>query len=367
MAPFSSLSINTCGFGELSPELVDRILSHLSTDELYRISRVCRFLKMHVDALLLLLFWFLTLYTLFFEDNHLPSLQRVQFRTCFIVSGSVVLQFLLCERWSNLELDLYVQSRYAHDVGVFLESCGYRYEARPGQKSSFQLALQVTRDIIRSYDRLHSHHGIDAVFDFRKGSLTVQLVACVRSVFDVLMSFHSTVVQNFATFEAVYSLFPRATFLDKVTLLTFPPGLDDAECRAAIAKYGEKKRKASDESEFMPGPPTKKSRIILDAFESGPLGFIWDSQNFSCGYDSILTILTDMWSVKPSFWTKEWSSYNAVIDVSIFACAWASRDVGLKSHRNSRFTSRSVHDFFFLVDPSDDPSSPLDESSSLSL
>ena len=35
-----------------------------------------------------------------------------------------------------------------------------------------------------------------------------------------------------------------------------------------------------------------------------PVGLIWDGQNYSCVYDSMLTILYSIWIQEPEVWTK---------------------------------------------------------------
>lgn len=36
--------------------------------------------------------------------------------------------------------------------------------------------------------------------------------------------------------------------------------------------------------------------------DQGPLGFVWDGENYSCAYDSVLTILLSIWMQNPSKW-----------------------------------------------------------------
>jgi len=34
---------------------------------------------------------------------------------------------------------------------------------------------------------------------------------------------------------------------------------------------------------------------------------IWDSQNYSCSYDSLFTILCDIWVYNPTMWTRKFN------------------------------------------------------------
>ena len=47
-------------------------------------------------------------------------------------------------------------------------------------------------------------------------------------------------------------------------------------------------------------PPAKKAKISeASSMFSSPLGLIWDKENYSCGYDSLLVILFDIWKDNP--------------------------------------------------------------------
>ena len=48
---------------------------------------------------------------------------------------------------------------------------------------------------------------------------------------------------------------------------------------------------------------------------SNLLGFIWDSDNWSCAYDSVLTILFNMWFSDPIVWTRKFSESNRFLKV----------------------------------------------------
>ncbi|KAF7982463.1 hypothetical protein HWV62_28017 [Athelia sp. TMB] len=63
------------------------------------------------------------------------------------------------------------------------------------------------------------------------------------------------------------------------------------------------KRKADSSEGAMAA--RKKQRVetgVLSAQESAPYGFIWDSENWSCCYDSLLTILMCIWLDNPKIW-----------------------------------------------------------------
>jgi len=54
---------------------------------------------------------------------------------------------------------------------------------------------------------------------------------------------------------------------------------------------------------------TKKRKTTLGSAiqTNNPMGMIWDSQNYSCSYDSLFTILGDIWVYNPTKWTRKFN------------------------------------------------------------
>ena len=52
-----------------------------------------------------------------------------------------------------------------------------------------------------------------------------------------------------------------------------------------------------------------------DRLSECPLGFIWDSENYSCAYDSLLMILLVIWSEEPSRWKTRFKDMNRVMNI----------------------------------------------------
>jgi len=53
----------------------------------------------------------------------------------------------------------------------------------------------------------------------------------------------------------------------------------------------------------------KRPRINLDIQiqNESPVGLIWDSSDYSCSYDSVFTVLGDIWVYDPTMWSCEFS------------------------------------------------------------
>jgi hypothetical protein len=64
-------------------------------------------------------------------------------------------------------------------------------------------------------------------------------------------------------------------------------------------------------------PPTKKMRVSqASSIVSSPLGLKWDKDNYSCGYDSLLVILFDIWKDNPDVWSdvlRDMNTHGALL------------------------------------------------------
>ena len=58
-------------------------------------------------------------------------------------------------------------------------------------------------------------------------------------------------------------------------------------------------------------PPAKKAKIYKPlSIMPSPLGLTWDGENYSCGYDSLLVILFDIWKDNPQVWSGVFRGLN---------------------------------------------------------
>ena len=57
-------------------------------------------------------------------------------------------------------------------------------------------------------------------------------------------------------------------------------------------------------------PKSKKIRASFGPTPEIPVGILWDSVNYSCSYDSLLTILCEIWIYNPKSWTKTFYSFG---------------------------------------------------------
>jgi len=82
---------------------------------------------------------------------------------------------------------------------------------------------------------------------------------------------------------------------------------------------------------------TKKAKVVedLSGDVEGPQGLIWDGENYSCAYDSVITILLAIWSSEPAKWKGQFKDMNMVMNVLATGFYRASENRGtLESARN---------------------------------
>ncbi|RDB22527.1 hypothetical protein Hypma_009996 [Hypsizygus marmoreus] len=170
------------------------------------------------------------LYRRDFTDCEYAAFRSLQATTGTLISGSTMLEFFGTNTFSVADLDLFVQHTFGKEVGLWLISIGYLYRPRQAQHKDFNTAYAHP-----DYDCDYGGQGIGDVYNFsRSGSRNVQLVTGLYSAFELILSFHSTLVMNFATHRTAYSLFPFATFVQR-RALSRP--LSTAAERDAKAKY----------------------------------------------------------------------------------------------------------------------------------
>ena len=83
---------------------------------------------------------------------------------------------------------------------------------------------------------------------------------------------------------------------------------------------------------------TSKRIKVSESFDyelQEPRGFIWDSENYSCAYDSLMTILFSIWVQDPSEWKKRFKDMNRIMNVLASGFHRASGGQGtMESARN---------------------------------
>ncbi|KAJ7611121.1 hypothetical protein DFH06DRAFT_1016210 [Mycena polygramma] len=66
-----------------------------------------------------------------------------------------------------------------------------------------------------------------------------------------------------------------------------------------------------------------------------PVGLVWDSVDYSCGYDTMFTILGNIWLEKSDVWTRRFSSYSEMLlQLSSHLAEYAASSITFEECRN---------------------------------
>ena len=98
------------------------------------------------------------------------------------------------------------------------------------------------------------------------------------------------------------------------------------------------KRKAGDDLalEEIIATKRKEKKRGSETQRDNPIGIIWDSQDYSCSYDSLFTILCDIWVHNPTMWTRKFNLMSSYANklVSRFQKVML-KQINLEDARNS--------------------------------
>ncbi|KLO11402.1 hypothetical protein SCHPADRAFT_998949 [Schizopora paradoxa] len=194
----------------------------------------------------------------FFTDP--SSFRLLQAETNSVVSGSSALQFLNRQIYPGSDLDLYVDRSEAARVCDWILTSGdpcqpYEFSPRQDQQDNLDDAWEeFVRGAEARIRRLSTYGMRDAasarglyqvnrvleVLSFVSPDLEndqhrkVQVIITDIHPLMSILTFHSTVVMNAITHKAAYSLFPKATFEEKVALFT---AIRETKHENALQKY----------------------------------------------------------------------------------------------------------------------------------
>jgi len=81
---------------------------------------------------------------------------------------------------------------------------------------------------------------------------------------------------------------------------------------------------------------TKAAQIVIASNDSSPSGLIWDSNNYSCAYDALFTVLYEIWVTDTKVWTKRFKEINQHHLKSLSIC--------LKKYMNGQASFETARD-----------------------
>ena len=156
----------------------------------------------------------------------------------------------------------------------------------------------------------------------KKGTDTQYVLAAGTATID-----KSNLLKRKAELDPVLKKIP-VTKKQKIIIETTTPGCDSVGI----------KRKAEVDLALEEGLLTKKKGTTLRSItqRDNPVGIIWDSQDYSCAYDCLFTILNDIWAYSPIMWTNKFnlmSSYANKLGLEFHKVT--SKKMNLEDARNS--------------------------------
>ncbi|KAL0953609.1 hypothetical protein HGRIS_004817 [Hohenbuehelia grisea] len=180
------------------------------------------------------------------------AFRELQQRTGVLISGSTALAFVdrALPYTASSDLDLYVEQRYAHTVGMWLLSQGYTFFRSNTQPRGFEEAIEslgtqdTTKTELMEVDHLEMYRmrGVSGVFDFKNTyageERKVQLIVSKRCPMEIILNFHSTVVMNVIGFDFAYCLFPKATLEHRIAIVHSTSGPHQRDARAKYVERG---------------------------------------------------------------------------------------------------------------------------------
>ncbi|PPR07985.1 hypothetical protein CVT24_002697 [Panaeolus cyanescens] len=218
----------------------------------------------------------------FFTPIEASMFQILQQSNGLIISGSFALRFFSGQDFGpDSDLDIYVEDRYQSRIFDWICSIGYvctkrTEEYQEQNDAALRLGQQFQHILLRGRDgiarpnvrgvranqrpniwrmgpnvrrnngamganRHPNNRGIGpnlrAVINLERGGRKIQLIVTHGSPIGIILEYHSTCVMNIITHDHAYCLYPKATLLQKRSLVIYRPGLEEGHSEDALGKY----------------------------------------------------------------------------------------------------------------------------------
>ncbi|KDR81138.1 hypothetical protein GALMADRAFT_136184 [Galerina marginata CBS 339.88] len=169
-----------------------------------------------------------------------------------VVSGSVALQFFDRVHYPDSDMDVFVRVAGAEQICHWIHRQGYRYGYEltdtyyaEGIDSELKGAHEKCVTNSSSFENaVLAVHNFTKLVAWKDGSvnlMTVQVVVVdVDPIEHVLFDFHSSVVMNFITSTEAVSIFPAATFIDRVSYISKIRSESMEHCQRWKDKYSKR-------------------------------------------------------------------------------------------------------------------------------
>ncbi|KAI0061371.1 hypothetical protein BV25DRAFT_782845 [Artomyces pyxidatus] len=182
------------------------------------------------------------------------AFRALQARTATLISGSNALQFFDRTVYTTADLDLFTPREHMLEIAEWLIWVGYSFVPTPAQlagagahRREIKLIKELEKELDDSHVELDAYKNFSCamkVYTFSKASadgsrpLKVQIVGSNVPPIAAILHFHSTCVMNAISSSAAYSLYPRATFESRCSLVCPTDGLDQGPALQKYARRG---------------------------------------------------------------------------------------------------------------------------------
>ncbi|PPQ81645.1 hypothetical protein CVT26_013896 [Gymnopilus dilepis] len=181
----------------LPDAVIYRLFSFVQLEQLILLSKTCWLTRYLVRFYSIRAWSFYGFFRRWFTDSR--AFQRMLERTRAVISGSQVVQFFDRAYYPESDLDIYVQ-----------------YGFRLGGVSRRSSSGPITRILNLEKD--------ETLWDGTTIRKRIQIIGLdVQPLNHILFEFHSTAVMNFMTANVAVSVFPKLTFIDRMSLALKAP------------------------------------------------------------------------------------------------------------------------------------------------
>ncbi|TDL16735.1 hypothetical protein BD410DRAFT_831876 [Rickenella mellea] len=196
------------------PSISDILLDHCTPATIFRLGRTCKRLRQVTQFYCRRAFDINSHLRRFLSDP--VGFRALMERTGTLISGSNALQLMDRTLYPESDLDIYAEQRHCREVGRWLvEREGYTFRPHLGQPRDLERAAGMRRAIS---DPEYEVISVYTVLDFISAPLLdgsqriVQVIVARRSAME-------SAVMNVITHCAAYSLYPKATFEERRSLV----------------------------------------------------------------------------------------------------------------------------------------------------
>ncbi|KAK7033684.1 hypothetical protein VNI00_012684 [Paramarasmius palmivorus] len=178
------------------------------------------------------------IYGHFFTPNQQPVIRTKLAHAGGLISGPAVFDMFRRQSAEPQRIDIYAPENTIPAIGQAIKEMDYTYQPLPSKvknRWNYDKQLPVFEDAVRcefskwcpntgDIDSFCDDSTVAGVFTFaNKKEKEIRLIATRTEPVEVILSFHSTHLMNFATATEYVSLYPKSTFLDKRALVLETP------------------------------------------------------------------------------------------------------------------------------------------------